>query len=129
MQFVGMDVTNTDTANDDLENALAFALRSFGITPAHPLTNADFADLENEDLDELLDKAELRLLQDIQGNFAGVDITVGDRTERLSQFSEQLKADVEALTKRIDTTYTTGDFTTGYIDLGFQSKYPPDLFI
>lgn len=125
MEFVGMDIVTVDTANEDLENAIATALRALGVAPSHPLTDGDFTTVDASQFDELLDRAEVRLLEDIQGNLAVVDITVGDRSERLSQIGQQIEVALGYLNKKIGASYQ--GLSAGHFDLDFQSKHPPEI--
>ena len=120
MAYVSFAVT-TAGSNADLNDPLAVALRKLGKTASSPVSDSDLTTLTDEQWDELLDRAELRLLQSISGNLDEVDISVGPRRESLSQLSAQVDKAIERLEARIEKEY--GGFSalkSGRIGLGFQ---------
>jgi hypothetical protein len=123
MSFVDMS-TSVDGSNDDLNDPISTALQRMGISPAD-ITNIQDSDLTGvEDVLQLIDLAELRLLENILGNVDAVDITVGDRSERLGQFSTDLQKAIEARSKKVQTEYGLGlgTLSAGVIGLNFQQK-------
>lgn len=108
MTAAGLDGATTNGANADLNDALATALLGMGVTPANIASVSD-ADLSAvTDINQFLDRAELRVLETIAGNLDMVDITVGPRREALSQLAEQVQKAVERLTRRLETLYGVG---------------------
>jgi hypothetical protein len=61
---------------------------------------------------------------DIQGNFDLVDLRVGDRDEKYSQFVTSLDKAIDRLTKKVATEYGNGlgTLSAGVISLDFQQK-------
>ena len=106
MELVGMAVTVVGT-NADLNGPLASALRKMGIAPASPITvtDTDLANLTDADIDEYLDRAELRLLENIHRNYTLVDIKSGPQDEKLSQIAAQLEKAIETLSAKIRSEY------------------------
>jgi CO dehydrogenase/acetyl-CoA synthase epsilon subunit len=126
MLLVGMNVT-TDGDNDDLSGVLAFALRAVGIMPVDPITVTD-SDLGGitDNMDEFLDRAELRLFENIEGNIDLVDIQVGQQRESLGQLAEQLKNIIKSKREAIASKYKDseglGTLSAGSILLDFAQK-------
>ena len=123
MTFVGMAVS-TEGVNDDLIDPISTALQRMGYSPA------DITDIQDSDLTgvenvlELIDLAELRLLENILGNMDMVDISIGDRSERLSQFTADLAKAIERKQATIEKQYGIGlgSLSAGVISLDFQQK-------
>jgi hypothetical protein len=123
MEFVGMTVTITGN-NDNLNDPIATALQQMGIEPSD-ITNIQDSDLEGVgNVLQLIDLAELRLLENIHGNLDAVDITIGEQSERFSQFATSLEKSIEAKNQKIKEEYEIGlgTLTAGVIDLDFQAK-------
>ncbi|MDD2921788.1 MAG: hypothetical protein PHQ36_05825 [Anaerolineales bacterium] len=125
MAFVGMDGITDDGTNADLNEPISTALQRMGIAPADitEIKDADLTRVENPL--ELIDLAELRLLENILGNMDMVDITVGDRSERLSQFTADLGKAIERKQMQVEKEYGygLGALTAGVISLNFQQKH------
>lgn len=117
MQIVEMAVTVVGT-NTDLQSPMAFALRKMGYTASIPVSDSDLAGLSSEELDKFYDLAELRLMNNIKGSLVLVDIKVGPRSKNLSQISDALQKDIEALQSKIDKEY--GSLDVGVVDFDFQ---------
>ena len=92
MTKAGQDGTTVDGTNTDLADPIAWALRMAGYTTAD-ITNPTTAEvaLALDDIDEVVDLAELRTLENILGNLDDVDTTVGPRDEKLSQLAAQVQ--------------------------------------
>ena len=73
--------------NTDLVDPINFAMRQLGytLTTISSVTAADVVAVASDELDELLDRAELRLLENLRVNCDLVDISVGTRFEYLGQ--------------------------------------------
>jgi hypothetical protein len=125
MQEAGMDYS-TIPNNTDLVDPIVFALLCMDITPADPtsLSDSDLSGVANTDLSKLLDLAEMRLLENIVGNLALVDITVGPRKEALNQLVDQAEKAIARLSSRIEKMYGfgIGSLEAGTISLDFAAK-------
>jgi hypothetical protein len=123
MAFVEMDNTTVDGTNEDLADPISTALLAMDITPADI---SDPADSDLEDVDnpnEFLDRAELRLLENILGNSDAVDITEGPRSERYSQFMTLLETAIARKKKQVEDDYGELEgLSTGLVSHNFQTK-------
>jgi hypothetical protein len=129
MEFVDMSTATAGT-NEDLDDPISTALQRMGITPAD-ITNVQDSDLAGvTNVLQLIELAELRLLENILGNVDAVDVKVGDRSESLSQLAKELRADIDAKTQRIEKEYGLGlaILGAGVINLDFQQHHD-DVFI
>lgn len=112
--------------NPDLVDPIVFALLCIDIVPANPtaLTDTDVSGVADTDLSKLLDLAEMRLLENIVGNLALVDITVGPRKEALNQLVDQAEKAIARLSSRIASMYGfgVGSLDSGVISLDFMTK-------
>jgi hypothetical protein len=130
MLIVKMLVT-TDGTNEDLNSPLAFAGRALGLTLESPvtLTNTDLVNLTDDLIDEFLDRAELRLLENILGNFTLSDIKLGPHWEEKGAIGEQLQKQIDAKRKAISSAY--GDDLTaleaGSMLLNFAQKHDDEV--
>ncbi len=90
MTKASLDGTTVDGTNTDLADPIAWALRVSGYTSAD-ITNPTTAEVAaaEDDIDEVVDYAELRTLENVLGNLDDVDTTVGPRSESLSQLATQ----------------------------------------
>lgn len=126
MLVVGMLVT-TDGTNDDLSGPLAFAARQVGLTLASPITcsTTDLAALEDSMMDEFLDRAELRLLENILGNIDVVNIKLGPHWEEKNQLAEQLQKQIAIRRSAVSATYgdDLSELTAGSVLLNFAQKH------
>jgi len=124
MLLVNMAVT-VDGTNEDLSGPLAFAARSVGLTLASPITvtTAELAGVGDDLLDEFLDRAHLRLLNDIKGNLTLVDITSGPFKESFGQLQDNLEKEIKRLEGKISMDYDgSGTLEAGVVKLDFQTK-------
>ena len=121
MTVAGMEVTVAG-ANPDLHDPLAFACRGVGGSTAHHSTVEDeeLALIAVADLDDFMALAEWRLLLNIQGAMNAVDITAGPRSEKHSQFTEQIQKMLDDLEPTIEALgLLTAPMTASYISLDF----------
>ena len=129
MAIVEMDGTTVDGTNQDIVDPVITAMIDMGYTLS------DLSEVSDDDLssvvpdskyNELVDRAELRLLQNIAGNQVGVDITVGPRKESLSQLSQYLEKQIDRVSERNKKLYGDGlmPLTAGKISLGYQEPQP-----
>jgi len=94
--------------NIDMVDPIGYSIRQNGGTVSDPtvITDADVATVDN--LDALLDVAELRLCRNIKGNLDVVDIKTGPIDEKFSQLVSSLKDDIKSLEDFVQTTYGIG---------------------
>lgn len=122
MSFAGLSTTK-GTRNLDLNDPIGYGLRKTGYTVANPalVSDSDLANLSNDDLDQFLDIAEYRLLENIAGNLDSVDIRTGPYSENLSQIAAQLETRMNRLQMKIENEYGIGGgtFEGGTILLDF----------
>lgn len=116
MQLVGFAVTIVGS-NDDLSGPMAVALRAMDITPASPITVTDSDLSAVDDVDEFLDRAELRLLENILGNYDLADINTGPYSESTSQILSAIEKDVIRLREKVSASH--GSMEAGTIHLNF----------
>ena len=119
MAVAEMAVTIVGT-NGDLDDPLAWATRGVdGTTAAHnTVTDAELALVATADFDDLMTLAEWRTLKNIQGALNAVDLTVGPRSEKLSQYAakvQQMLNNLEPLVEGLGLL--TVPVTTGYITI------------
>jgi hypothetical protein len=128
MTAVGLDGVTCDGTNVDLNDPAGYALRQLGYTVADlvNVSNADLASVSADEIDQLLDIAELRTLENALQNCDQVTISVGPRTENLSDLRDGLE---KAITRKRD--YLTGQYGSGAtleagaIGLSFQQHDDP----
>jgi len=120
MTTAGMAVTVAGS-NADLNGPIGRAVRLLGYTTADftSVADVDVALVSDSKLDELLDLVELFALEAILGNYDDVDITVGPRSEKLSQTISQLDKRIAAKYKSLARLYGQGlaTLTSGIITL------------
>ena len=123
MALVGF-ATTTAGSNADLDDPLAVSLRKLGRTASTPVTDGDLSDLPDAQIDEFIDRAELRTLENIAGNIDLVDITVGPRRESLGQLADQCEKAIARLAANIANEFGAGlsELTTGSLTLDFQQE-------
>jgi hypothetical protein len=116
LDFVGLPGTGHTAGTDTpprsyLSDALASAVRSLGLTLADPTTVVD-GDLisvtTGDQVDQLLDVAELRILETILGNWDKFDQTKGMDGQYLGRMADSLQKAIDALRKRIQVKYGIG---------------------
>jgi hypothetical protein len=100
-------------ANADLNSPLAWAIRQAGgsVTNIALVADADVSTVASEDLDLLLDMAELRTLENVLANFVLVDAKAGPVEAKASQFADRLERRIAALRGWIAITYGIGGTT------------------
>ncbi len=120
------DVTDSG-ANEDLNDALGYALRQCGltVTDVSAVSNADLSALDAEDTDKLLDFAELRALKTaLTVARRLVTFQTGPRREDLSDLAKGLATDIAAKQAEIGETYGLGVATleAGVVTLQFMES-------
>lgn len=116
---VGMDGETVNGSNSDLNDPLWYSLNrlGYGVISISAVTDADIAQVSDENTAPFLDIAELRVLESALNAATGlVDITVGPRRESLSQLSDRLSKTIEAKNARIYREY--GDLFGSGLDAG-----------
>ena len=125
MTEAGLDGT-TIGGNVDLIEPMIAALFAMGIVPASmvAVTDADLSGVDSDMTMEFLDRAELRLLENVAGSLALVDISIGPRRESLSQLSAQVEKAIERVTAKLARLYGVGvgTLSAGVIGLDFMEK-------
>lgn len=126
MTAADMDGTMCYGANADLNDPIGWALRQTGYTVASlaSVTDTDLSAVADADVDQIIDMAEFRLLQNIEGNLDAVDISANGRSEKLNQLAERVASRLERVQKNIETLYGLGLGTLegGTIALDFIEK-------
>lgn len=107
MTAAGMDTTPHGSISA-LNSPLAFAMRQIGIAPAGVFADSDAAQIGDDALDKFYTLAEWRLLENILGNFTGVDFSLGPRRENFDQIRTGLERRLARLEARIKTEYRIG---------------------
>ncbi len=89
------------------------------------MTDVDLSPLTASQYDELTDRAELRLLQNIYSNIDFTNIDVGPRREELGQLADQVKQAITVLAERIQTEFGAGAATlkAGSVTFDTQAKF------
>jgi hypothetical protein len=126
MTEASLDGTTKDGTNSDINDALADSLLKMGETPSSiaAIADADLSGLSGTDITELLDRAELRLLETVSGNLVYVNIQIGPRREELAALAEQVEKRVQRLLSKVQREYGIGmgTISAGVIGLDFQTK-------
>ncbi len=99
MVAAGMDGTTVDGTNTDLNGPIARALHDLGYSVASfvLVTSAEVGAVTAAETGEFLDRVTLHTLEAVLGNLDDVDITVGPRSEKLSQLAGQIERRVKRL--------------------------------
>lgn len=101
--------------------AINRALRQCGYTVTSPttVTAADVAAVSVADEQKFLDHCALNVLYQVWADLTNVDITVGPRTEKLSQLADRVERMIARLEKYMASAYGLGmpEPQAGYISL------------
>lgn len=99
MESVEMDYQTNDGTNADLNDPLGTALRWLGktVTEHANISDADLSGISSAQVAEMLDIAELRLLESIQRNFAAVDVEITPYSEKFGQLGRRLDRVIEGV--------------------------------
>lgn len=119
-------VTDSGT-NDDLNDAIGYAIRQCGSTVSDmtEVADADLAAISTDETDKLLDYAELRALRTCLTIARRlVTFQTGPRREELSKLSEGLAVDIKAKFDEISETYGLGvaSLEAGVVTLQFMES-------
>ena len=128
MEAVGM--LSTETGYPDLNSPIAYAIRQCGgtVSDLSSVSNSDLATVDSADYDKLMDIAELRLLRNIKGRWAKVDISSGPFSQSFNQLASQLDTDIAAMKAQLEEEHGFGgsSLEVGVIDLNFQQTDPDE---
>jgi hypothetical protein len=126
MTAADLDGVSYFGANADLNDPIGWALRQmeYSVASLVNVSDVDLADVTDAEVDQLLDMAEYRLMENIEGNYDDVDISASGRSESLSQLMVQVTKRLERLKAKIETLYGLGLSTLdgGVITLDFVEK-------
>jgi hypothetical protein len=117
MALVGFAVTTLGT-NPDLNDPIGTALMRMGksVSNISQVADTDLAGLSMDEVPEFLDRAELRLLESILGNYDLTDVSLGGRNESFNQIVAGLEAAVEAKLKHIAMNYASFEAGSYIVD-------------
>lgn len=126
MTAAGMDGTTINGTNLSLNDPIGYAIRKCGGTVAL-FTGVAMSDVETvseANYDKLIDVAELRTLENIEGNLDDVDIGVGSRRESLNQLATQVAKKIDRKREQVERAYGVGlgALEAGVVSLGFQEQ-------
>ena len=131
MTFANLDGATVDGTNTDLSGAFAVALRGLGITPSNPftVTDSDLSGVGSDDLEQFMDRAELRVWENILGNLDTVDIKTSTRSHSYSQIASQAEKAIERLEAKMQSKYGdgVGALEAGVIELDFQARTDDEI--
>lgn len=123
-------IQKTPTGYTELNSPIAYAIRQCGGTVSNlsSVADSDLATVDPADYDKLMDMAEYRLLMNIKGRWAKVDITSGPFSQSLSQLADQIDNDIAAMKTQLEEQYGFGggSIQVGVIDFNFQQTNPDE---
>ncbi len=126
MLAAGLNGTAGGT-NPDLTDPLATALRATGYPLRSPVavSDADVATLASSDVDQVLDRAEVRVLENTLGNLDLVSTEAGPLKQALSDLGKRLETLIATKQKRLEVRYGADapTLTAGVVDLDFQQRH------
>jgi len=120
MTVAGLDGTTVNGTNADLADPIAFSLRQLGVAVAAPgsPTDAEVANASTDDTDQLLDVAEIRILQTILNHVLDlVNTEAGQRVDEYSQMAAGIQQRIETKTEEARRLYgwTAGTLEASYL--------------
>ena len=125
-----MDSTTVNGTNADLNDPIGYAIRicEGTVSDITDVADADVQTVDEDDVDKLLDVAELRVLETFLSQYDKFGLKVGPRSEYQSQLAERLESKVKRMQKRLDTMYGVGAATieAGVVGLDF-AEHNEDL--
>jgi hypothetical protein len=123
LTLVGQDGTTVDGTNTSLNYPIGYGIRNAGGTVATNslVTDTDVQSVDTTRQDEMIDIAELRVLQNVAGNFTRPNTKVGPRDEEWGDLYEQLNTAIKNKSDRLDDMYGFGTqpIQGGIIQLDF----------
>lgn len=110
LSFIGLNGTEYDGGNEDLNDPIAQAIRRLDGTVADPVDveDSDVQTVAEADFDALLDIAELRVLQNVRGNLTLVDHVAGPFENDYGDIGGYLDKQIAALTKKVEIEHGIG---------------------
>lgn len=124
MTAADLDGVTRNGTNADLNDPIATGLRRAGYSVASAafVTDSDVGAIADDDLDKVLDLAELRLLENVESNYDDVDIAAAERSESLGQIARQIAGRISRLEAKIQRVYGVGQgsLSAGVIGLDFM---------
>ena len=106
MSLVGFPVTSAGS-NTSLNDPIGTALLKMGksVLNFSQVADTDLLGISMDEVPEFLDRAELRLLESILGNYDITDISIGPRSESFNQIEASLEKAIAAKQAQINSTY------------------------
>lgn len=131
MSEVGMDSETVTGKNADLNDPLGWGIRQCGgsVSNIASVSDADVQTVSTADIDQLLDYAELKLLENILGNYEGVDVSGLPMSQGGDQFGKRVTKAIEDKRAYIEKQYpsdATG-YTSGTSALTRVDGYSDDI--
>ena len=131
LPVAGLDGTTVSGNNADLGDPIAFGLRQLGLTVATPAspTDAEVATATADDLDQLLDMAEIRIYQTVLNHVLDlVNTEAGSRVDEYSHLANgiQLRLDRAELRARRLYGWTAGTLESSYLYHDFAAHGDDD---
>lgn len=127
MTAANLDGTTFDGTNEDLNDPIGYALRACELTVADisAVDDADCVGVTADLVDKVLDVAELRLLNNIEGNLDQVDVTIGPHSERRGQLATMIRTKINAKEALVGRLYGVGlgTLSAGVIGLDIAETY------
>ena len=107
MTKASLDGTTVDGTNADLNDPIGWALRqtAYTVSDISAVTTTEVGAVVAGDIDEFLDLAELRTLENVLGNLTLADTKLGPRSVNLGQITKQVEKRIESLNKKLQTQY------------------------
>lgn len=122
LTLVSKDGTTIDGTNASLTGPLREGLGSLGLTTTSfaTVTDADLLTVTSDQLPQLLDTAELRILLNVDAAYLKVDSQVDRDMQKLGQIRDGLKVRIFDLRKSLKDTYGIGLGTLSFGTITFD---------
>lgn len=123
----GLDGTTHDGTNDDLSDPIGRAVRALGFSVADVtnVADADVAQIDADDYDELFDFAELRALETCLSNYDKVNLSLGPRSESFDQLRSGMIQAIQFKRAQIAEDYDDSQSLVGGVfALDFEEHTP-----
>jgi hypothetical protein len=123
MAIAGLDGTTHDGTNPDLTDPISASLFEMGyLSDLGTVSDANLTSIEGNRVNEFLDRAERRCLENISGNLDLVNISLGPRREDLGQLVEQVENAIARLERKISQRYGDSQLIGDTLRMDFQEK-------
>jgi hypothetical protein len=130
LRKAGLDGTTVDGTNPDLADPISSSLRRLGVVVVDMTdpTDIELALLDDDDLEEFLDRAELRTLHSILGNWIKPNAQQDTDRQDWGDLIDLTRERIDALQSRVDTLFPSAqtDAAAGLISYDFQARYDDD---